>query len=59
MELGAGVAMAQTLLNTIKTPSAVPAGVAVLAAGTRPCPQCGKTIAAEAKFCPECGKPQA
>jgi membrane protease subunit (stomatin/prohibitin family) len=59
LELGAGMAMAQTLLNTMKLPGGVPASAPVPAAGTRPCRSCGKDISAGAKFCPECGKTQA
>jgi membrane protease subunit (stomatin/prohibitin family) len=58
VELGAGLAMAQTLLNTIKTQPSVPPTASLLAAGTRFCPHCGNAVATTAKFCPECGKPQ-
>jgi membrane protease subunit (stomatin/prohibitin family) len=59
VEFGAGVAMAQTLLNTMKTQAPVSAASAPLGDGTRSCPQCGKAIPVAAKFCPECGKAQA
>lgn len=58
VELGAGVAMAQTLLNTMKVQAPAPAAPA-LTEGTRYCSECGKVISRSAKFCPECGKPQA
>src|SRR5207248_10381508 len=51
VELGAGVAMAQTLLNTMKTQTSVPTGAAASADGIRSCPQCGKAIPIAAKFC--------
>ncbi len=58
VELGAGVAMAQTLLNTIKTQPSVPAAASVLLGAVRSCPQCGNSLSTTAKFCPECGKLQ-
>jgi membrane protease subunit (stomatin/prohibitin family) len=58
VELGAGLAMAQTLLNTIRTQPPVPASAPVLIDATKSCPQCGNAIATSAKFCPECGKVQ-
>lgn len=58
VELGAGVAMAQTLLNTMKTQSSAPAAAPELPPATKFCAQCGKSISRSAKFCPECGKPQ-
>lgn len=60
VELGAGLAMAQTLLNTIRTQPPIPAAAPVLvaAATDKLCPQCGHNVASTAKFCPECGKAQ-
>jgi len=58
VELGAGLAMAQTLLNTMKTQPTVAPAPPALADGTRFCSQCGSAVSAAAKFCPECGKPQ-
>ena len=58
VELGAGLAMAQTLLNTMKTQPAVPPPAVAPGEGTRFCPQCGRAVPAAAKFCPECGNPQ-
>ncbi len=69
--LGAGVVMAQAVMGAAKPQAdaaptfAAPAGasapvatVAVPAAGTKFCIECGKPIAERAKFCSECGKPQ-
>lgn len=53
--LGAGIAMGQTLMNAVKTPT--PAA-APPAAETKFCLECGRSIPRPAKFCPECGKPQ-
>jgi membrane protease subunit (stomatin/prohibitin family) len=59
VELGAGLAMAQTLLNTIRTQPPIPAAAPVLVtAADKLCPQCGHAVSPTAKFCPECGKDQ-
>lgn len=59
VELGAGLAMAQTLLNTIRTQPPVPAAPPVLVSAIdKLCPQCGYTVSSAAKFCPECGRAQ-
>lgn len=62
VELGAGVAMAQTLLNTMRMPGTVPPAATSMPAASVPaarlCSQCSKSIPAAAKFCPECGKAQ-
>jgi membrane protease subunit (stomatin/prohibitin family) len=58
VELGAGLAMAQTLLNTIRTQPPMPAASPVLIDATKSCPQCGNAVATTAKFCPECGRVQ-
>jgi membrane protease subunit (stomatin/prohibitin family) len=55
VQLGAGVAMAQILLNTVRMPGSAPAAASEPG---RPCPQCKKSVPAEAKFCPECGTSQ-
>jgi membrane protease subunit (stomatin/prohibitin family) len=58
VELGAGLAMAQTLLNTIRTQPSAPTAAPVLIDATKSCPQCGSAVATTAKFCPECGRVQ-
>jgi membrane protease subunit (stomatin/prohibitin family) len=58
VELGAGLAMVQAMLNGMKpqTPSiGLPSG---LPADAKFCLACGKSIPRAAKFCPECGKAQ-
>jgi len=55
--LGAGLAMAQQVMNAMKpgeTAPATPPG----GAATKFCVNCGKSIARGAKFCPECGTAQ-
>ena len=49
--LGAGVAMAQTLIGQARSGAAT-------ATGTKFCTECGKAVPAGAKFCGECGKQQ-
>ncbi|MGA2134139.1 MAG: SPFH domain-containing protein [Bryobacteraceae bacterium] len=49
---GAGIAMGQTLMNSVKSPAAAPT------ADAKFCLECGKAIPRPAKFCPECGKAQ-
>jgi len=56
--LGAGVAMAQAMMGSVR-PGAAGQGAAVADGSTKFCAECGKPIARAAKFCPECGKPQA
>ena len=61
--LGAGMLMAQQMMNAPKPPAAAgpaspgaPEGSA--AGGTKFCMNCGKTMPKPAKFCPECGGAQ-
>ncbi len=68
--LGAGLTMAQSMMNAIKpgeappagpaqaTPSGGPAAPAAPVAATKFCVNCGKGIPRSAKFCPECGSAQ-
>ena len=69
--LGAGMMMAQTMMNSMKPPGgeapAAPAAPTAPAGGAAPqtptgetkfCMECGQKIARSAKFCPECGKAQ-
>jgi membrane protease subunit (stomatin/prohibitin family) len=68
VELGAGLAMAQAMLNTmaprpagIAAPAAAapaPATPAAAPAQSKFCLECGKPIPRASKFCPECGKAQ-
>ena len=62
--LGAGMLMAQQMMNAPKPPAA-PAGAAApgapegaAAGGSKFCINCGKTMPRPAKFCPECGGAQ-
>jgi membrane protease subunit (stomatin/prohibitin family) len=50
--LGAGMLMAQQMMNAARPPAAPAAG------GTKFCMNCGKTVPKQAKFCPECGGAQ-
>jgi membrane protease subunit (stomatin/prohibitin family) len=68
--LGAGLTMAQSMINALKpgeappagpapaTPSSGPAAPAAPATETKFCVNCGKGIPRSAKFCPECGTAQ-
>ncbi|HYK17588.1 MAG TPA: SPFH domain-containing protein [Bryobacteraceae bacterium] len=57
--LGAGLTMAQTMMNAIKPgEAAAPATPAAPATETKFCINCGKPIPKSAKFCPECGGSQ-
>jgi membrane protease subunit (stomatin/prohibitin family) len=68
--LGAGLTMAQSMMNALKPGEAPPAGPAPAAptggpaapaapaAATKFCVNCGKGIPRSAKFCPECGNAQ-
>ncbi len=61
--LGAGVAMAQSMMNQALPGQAAPeplrrVAVSAPAAGAKYCMDCGKAVPASAKFCPECGKQQ-
>jgi membrane protease subunit (stomatin/prohibitin family) len=60
--LGAGLTMAQTMMNAIKpgeaAAPATPAAPAAPATETKFCINCGKPIPKSAKFCPECGGSQ-
>ncbi|MGB6722434.1 MAG: SPFH domain-containing protein [Terracidiphilus sp.] len=59
--LGAGVAMAQTLMGQASQGIAGPKAAATApatAAGAKFCMECGKPLPQGAKFCPECGKQQ-
>jgi membrane protease subunit (stomatin/prohibitin family) len=54
--LGAGAAMAQSMMNAVKSPAT---GVASPpSVDTRFCIACGQAIPKHARFCWECGKPQ-
>ncbi|MGB6745769.1 MAG: SPFH domain-containing protein [Terracidiphilus sp.] len=54
--MGAGVAMAQTIMGQASLRSATPVPAAT--AGGKFCIECGKPMPQGAKFCPECGKQQ-
>jgi len=54
--LGAGLAMAQSMMGALKAPAAEPAAAA--AADSKFCMDCGGAMPKRAKFCPACGKPQ-
>ncbi|MGD0437065.1 MAG: SPFH domain-containing protein [Bryobacteraceae bacterium] len=68
--LGAGLTMAQSMINALKPGEAPPAGPAPATGGGGPvapaapatetkfCINCGKGIPKNAKFCPECGSAQ-
>jgi membrane protease subunit (stomatin/prohibitin family) len=58
--LGAGLTMAQTMMNAIKPgeSTAAPQAPAAPATETKFCINCGKPIPKTAKFCPECGGAQ-
>jgi membrane protease subunit (stomatin/prohibitin family) len=66
--LGAGLTMAQTMMNAVHPPTAGPAPAAPSTGGptapatpgteTKFCINCGKAIPKAAKFCPECGGAQ-
>jgi membrane protease subunit (stomatin/prohibitin family) len=57
--LGAGLTMAQTMMNAIKPgEAAAPSAPAAPATETKFCINCGKPISKNAKFCPECGGAQ-
>jgi len=68
--LGAGLTMAQSMINALKPGEAPPAGPAPAtgsggpvapaapATETKFCINCGKGIPKNAKFCPECGSAQ-
>jgi membrane protease subunit (stomatin/prohibitin family) len=60
--LGAGLTMAQQMMNAMKPgeapPPATPNPPPAAAADTKFCSECGKSIPRSSKFCPECGKPQ-
>jgi membrane protease subunit (stomatin/prohibitin family) len=63
--LGAGMLMAQQMMNAARPPAgpapATPesaAPTAPAAGGTKFCMNCGKTVPKQAKFCPECGGAQ-
>lgn len=53
--LGAGVAMAQTMMSGTRAATGT---VAAASAGTKFCIECGQSIPGTAKFCPVCGKAQ-
>jgi membrane protease subunit (stomatin/prohibitin family) len=57
--LGAGLTMAQTMMNAIKpgeaAAAAAPTAPVAPATETKFCINCGKAIPKGAKFCPECG----
>jgi membrane protease subunit (stomatin/prohibitin family) len=55
--LGAGLTMAQQMMNAMRPPESAPAAPAA-GAETKFCISCGKPIPRGAKFCPECGGPQ-
>jgi membrane protease subunit (stomatin/prohibitin family) len=68
--LGAGLTMAQQMMNALKPESSggpsttnpvppSPPPSAAPAGETKFCQECGNKIPRSAKFCPECGKPQA
>ena len=59
VELGAGLAMAQSIMNSIRPPIAITTGSSASAVENKFCAECGKPIPRAAKFCPECGKAQA
>jgi len=66
--LGAGLTMAQTMMNAVHPPAAGPAPAGPVTGGpaapaapateTKFCINCGKSIPKAAKFCPECGGAQ-
>jgi membrane protease subunit (stomatin/prohibitin family) len=56
--LGAGITMANSMFNAVKTGPATPASPAAQSTETKFCTNCGKSMARGAKFCPECGTPQ-
>jgi membrane protease subunit (stomatin/prohibitin family) len=57
--LGAGLTMAQQMMNAMKPAEPQPAAAPPAAAPeTKFCQECGKPIPRVSKFCPECGKPQ-
>lgn len=58
VELGAGLVMAQAMLNSMKPQPAALATASLPAAENKFCLECGKPIPRAAKFCPECGKAQ-
>lgn len=55
--LGAGITMAQSMMNAMKAVE-VPAAPAAPATETKFCLNCGKPIPKRAKFCPDCGGAQ-
>ena len=57
--LGAGVLMAQTMMNAMQAPARPVPPAVQPGASARFCQECGREIPRAAKFCPECGKPQA
>ena len=57
--LGAGVFMAQTMMNAVQAPARPVAPAAQPGALAKFCQDCGLAIPRAARFCPECGKPQA
>ena len=58
VSLGAGIAMGQTLMNSMKPANTVAPSAPATSPETKFCLECGKPIPRPAKFCPECGKPQ-
>jgi membrane protease subunit (stomatin/prohibitin family) len=66
--LGAGLAMAQTMMSAMRPPEPAPPGPAApapaapaapaAAGATKFCIECGKPMPARAKFCPGCGGAQ-